>query len=133
LRILCAGRHALPSVAQPSAPAGPTLAPVWPTAKPFPTVDAGMLQPLARRSGIDRDSIVVFHGYAAALGFWLMSLYRHADVRMLDCSRETWRAGGRPWSRSTGQPVTSAYQIGGQDPRVRADRAAVEEAIPRPR
>jgi hypothetical protein len=33
-------------------------------------------------------SVVVFHGYAPALGFWLMKLHRHQDVRILDCSRD---------------------------------------------
>jgi thiosulfate/3-mercaptopyruvate sulfurtransferase len=98
----------------------------------YRTADADALQQLARRSGIDRDSTVVFYGYAPALGFWLMTLYGHPDVRILDCSRATWRAGGRPWSSSRSQPTASAYLIGNQNPRVRADRAAVAEAIGRP-
>lgn len=98
----------------------------------YRTTDSGALQRLARRSGIDRDSTVVFYGYAPALGFWLMNLYGHADVRILDCSRETWRASGRPWSSSSSQLIATAYQIRNQNPRVRADRAAVADAIGRP-
>jgi len=30
------------------------------------------------------------------MGFWLMKLYGHADARILDCSRDTWRGEGRP-------------------------------------
>ena len=98
----------------------------------YRTTDSGALQRLARRSGIDRDSTVVFYGYAPALGFWLMNLYGHADVRILDCSRETWRASGRPWSSSRSQLIATAYQIRNQNPRVRADRAVVADAIGRP-
>ena len=34
---------------------------------------------LLARSGIGPRSLVVFHGYAPALGFWLMKLYGHQD------------------------------------------------------
>ena len=54
------------------------------------------LERLVARSGIDPDSTVVFYGYAPAVGVWLMKLYGHPDVRILDCSRDTWRAGGYP-------------------------------------
>src|SRR6201989_3001567 len=39
---------------------------------------------LLARSGIGPRSVVVFHGYAPALGFWLMKLHCHQDVRILD-------------------------------------------------
>ena len=34
----------------------------------------------------------MFYGYAPAMGFWLMKLYGHQDVRILDCSRDAWQA-----------------------------------------
>src|SRR4029077_5306603 len=46
------------------------------------------LERLGARSGISPDSTVVFYGYAPALGLWLMKLYGHPDVRILDCSRD---------------------------------------------
>ena len=51
---------------------------------------------LLASSGIEPDTTVVFHGYAPALGFWLMKLHGHQDARILDCSRDAWpvrRAG----------------------------------------
>ncbi|MGH3420896.1 MAG: sulfurtransferase, partial [Streptosporangiaceae bacterium] len=51
---------------------------------------------LLATSGIGLHSTVVLHGYAPALGFWLMKLYGHQDVRILDCSRDTWRDEGYP-------------------------------------
>src|SRR6516164_8489616 len=67
------------------------------------------LERLVARSGIDLDSTVVFYGYAPALGLWLMRLYGHPDVRILDCSRDTWRAGGYSWSTDAGQPPTGGF------------------------
>ncbi len=62
------------------------------------------LQALVARSGIGPDSTVVFYGYAPAVGFWLMRLYGHRDVRILDCSRDTWQAGGLPRSSVASEP-----------------------------
>jgi thiosulfate/3-mercaptopyruvate sulfurtransferase len=57
---------------------------------------------------------------------------RHPDVRILDCSRDTWRAGGYPWSTTASVPPTGGFRLGGEDPGIRADRAAVREAIGQP-
>ena len=57
----------------------------------YRTVGTAALEQLMERSGIGPDSTVVFYGYAPALGLWLMRLYGHRDVRILDCSRDTWR------------------------------------------
>jgi thiosulfate/3-mercaptopyruvate sulfurtransferase len=94
--------------------------------------DATALQQLFARSGIRSDSTVVFYGYAPALGFWLMKLYGHADVRILDCSRDTWQGEDRPRSATVAEPLASGYMVCGQDGRLRADHAAVRDAIADP-
>ncbi len=90
------------------------------------------LERLVARSGIGPDSTVVFYGYGPALGAWLMTLYGHPDVRIPDCSRDTWRAGGYPWSTAASEPPAGGFCLGGEDSRIRADRAAVRAAIGRP-
>ena len=90
------------------------------------------LQRLVARSGIGPDSTVVFYGYAPALGVWLMKLYGHSDVRILDCSRDTWRAGGYPRSTAASEPPAGGYCLGGQDGGIRADQVAVHDAIAQP-
>jgi len=95
-------------------------------------VDSASLERIVARSGIRPDSTVVFYGYAPALGLWLMKLYGHPDVRILDCSRQTWRAGGHPWSTAASEPPAGRFGLGHQDPRLRADQAAVRDAIGQP-
>jgi thiosulfate/3-mercaptopyruvate sulfurtransferase len=90
------------------------------------------LEHLVARSGIGPESTVVFYGYAPALGLWLMQLHGHPDVRILDCSRDTWRAEGRPWSTAASQPAAGRFRPGEQGPGLRADRATVHEAIGQP-
>jgi thiosulfate/3-mercaptopyruvate sulfurtransferase len=98
----------------------------------YRTVGTAALERLVARSGIGPRSTVVFYGYAPTLGMWLMKLYGHADVRILNCSRDTWRAAGHPWSTAAGKPPASGYRLGSEDHRIRADRAAVQDAAGRP-
>ena len=98
----------------------------------YRTAGTATLERLVARSGIGPDSTVVFYGYAPALGLWLLKLHGHLDVRILDCSRDTWRAEGHPWSSVNSEPPASGYRLGGEDRRIRADRAAVHDAIGQP-
>jgi len=99
----------------------------------YHTVDTAALERLVTSSGIEPDSTVVCYGYAPALGLWLMKLYGHRDVRILNCSRDAWRAGGHPWSTTASEPTPkSGWHLGDADPRLRADLAAVREAIGQP-
>jgi thiosulfate/3-mercaptopyruvate sulfurtransferase len=92
-------------------------------------VDRAALERLIERSGISRDSDVVFYGYAPAMGFWLMKLYGHAQVRILDAARATWQREGRPWSTDTDQPTRTRYPLPEEDHRIRASQALLESAI----
>ena len=92
-------------------------------------IDAVAVERLLARSGIGPESTVVCYGYAPAMGFWLMKLYGHADVRILDCSRDAWQNAGRPVSSSATNPDAASYPLPAADGRLRADRAAVQEAI----
>ena len=85
-------------------------------------VDSAALEQLVARSGIDSDSTVVFYGYAPALGFWLMTLYGHGHLHILDCSRDTWRSDGRPWSTSATRTVPGTFRLGGGPVPIRAHR-----------
>ncbi len=87
------------------------------------------IEDLMARSGIRPDSTVVVYGYAPAMGLWLLKLYGHADVRILDGARATWQDEGRPWTSAAASPVTPRYLLPGQDDRIRATQRRVEEAI----
>lgn len=98
----------------------------------YQLADAAATQQLFARSGIRPDSTVVFYGYAPAMGFWLMKLYGHADVRILDCSRDTWQREDHPRSSTAAEPAATGYILGAQDDRLRADHAAVRASIADP-
>ncbi len=71
---------------------------LWHVYQDLKDADYGLVETAVLESlvvlGDTTRSTVVFYGYARAMGFRLMTLYGHADVRILECSRETWRAEG---------------------------------------
>ncbi len=98
----------------------------------YQLVDKAAIESLVARSGIDRDSTVVFYGYGPAMGFWVMKLYGHADVRILDCSRGAWQSEGRPWTKEVATPPATSYGLPDEDKRVRANQRRVQAAIDDP-
>jgi hypothetical protein len=93
--------------------------------------DHESLMTLFSRSGISSDTTVVFYGYAPAMGVWLLKACGHCDARILDCSRETWRRDGHPWSTTTPEASPGTYVVSSLNTGVRAERADVELAIAR--
>jgi thiosulfate/3-mercaptopyruvate sulfurtransferase len=87
------------------------------------------IEALLVRAGVTPGSTVVFYGYAPAMGFWLMKLYGHADVRILNCTRQTWRNEGRAWTADAATPTGATYPISAPDERIRADAPRVRDAI----
>jgi thiosulfate/3-mercaptopyruvate sulfurtransferase len=100
-----------------------------PEYRPAGAADLGRL---IARSGIGPDSTVVCYGYAPALAFWIMKLHGQRAVRILDCSRDTWRAEGRPWSTTATAVAPGGIAAGGADESIRASLEAVRTAIGRP-
>jgi thiosulfate/3-mercaptopyruvate sulfurtransferase len=87
------------------------------------------LERLLSRSGVEPDTTLVFYGYGAALGFWLMKAHDHKDVRMLDGPREKWAQAGGEWSTDVPEPAESSYALGSPSAGVFTSQAAVEAAI----
>ncbi|HEY1355206.1 MAG TPA: rhodanese-like domain-containing protein [Solirubrobacterales bacterium] len=92
-------------------------------------IDESGLRSLLERSGVSRETTLVFYGYGAALGFWLMSARGHPDVRMLDGPREQWAESGRDWSDEATEVERTSYELGPWDPAISASREDVEDAI----
>ena len=81
------------------------------------------------RSGIGPDTTVVFYGYGAFLGFWLMKAHGHRDDRMLDGARDEWEKAGGAWSAEVPTPPGTSYQLPVQDVNLLTSRAEIERRI----
>jgi thiosulfate/3-mercaptopyruvate sulfurtransferase len=86
-------------------------------------VSAGELQELLRKSGVTPDTTVVFYGYGAHLGFWLLTSHGHERVRLMDGSREQWKMSEREWSADVPAFARSQYTL----PKQRAFFSALED------
>lgn len=95
-------------------------------------VGADAIEGLVERSGIAPGSVVVFYGYAPAMGFWLMKLFGHRQARILNTARATWQREGRPWSTEQAGPTPTRYPLPAEDDRVRARQPQVQQAIDDP-
>src|SRR5260370_20618013 len=78
-------------------------------------VSAAELQDLLRKPGVTPDTMVVFYGYGAHLGFWLLKSHGHDRVRLMDGSREQWKAAGKNSSTAVPTPARSQYALAAQD------------------
>jgi thiosulfate/3-mercaptopyruvate sulfurtransferase len=99
----------------------------------YTPVGRAELERLLSRSGISPDTTLVFYGYGAALGVWLMQAHGHADVRMLAGPREEWTEAGGGWSADVPEPPESSYPLAEAKADTLASRSAAEAAIGDPR
>lgn len=92
-------------------------------------VDAVAIRALFERSGISPEQTLVFYGYAPSLAFWVMKVYRHSDVRILNVARAVWRDEGRPWTTAPASVEPTHYPLPDEDHSIRADLEDVRHAI----
>jgi thiosulfate/3-mercaptopyruvate sulfurtransferase len=98
----------------------------------YKPVGRSELEDLLSRSNIAPEHTLVFYGYGAALGFWLMKAHAHQDVRMLVGSRAQWPQTGGAWSTQAPTPAASSYPLVPADPELLVSRTAVEAALSEP-
>ncbi|MBI4288677.1 MAG: sulfurtransferase [Chloroflexi bacterium] len=91
---------------------------------------------LMSRSGIAEDSAVVLYGDGlnrhATWAFFVMKLFGHKDVRLLNGGKKKWEKEGRPLTRKRTSVTPTRYQVQGTDPSVRATREEVLRVIGKP-
>src|SRR5258708_30983217 len=78
-------------------------------------VSAAELQDLLRKSGVTPDTMVVFYGYGAHLGSWLLKSHGHDRVRFMDGSRGQGEAAGKNWSSTVQTAARATHALARQD------------------
>jgi thiosulfate/3-mercaptopyruvate sulfurtransferase len=95
--------------------------------------DQTRVEAMLSDAGISNDNVVVIYGglqnLVAAMAFWMLKIYGHADMRLLDGGRQKWLAEGRP--TSTEKPNIQPTQYMAQEPdwTLRADKEYVLNVI----
>jgi thiosulfate/3-mercaptopyruvate sulfurtransferase len=74
---------------------------------------------LMSSKGIGRDTTVVLYGdnfnWWAAYALWVLKLFGHPDVRLLDGGRAAWAAAGKELTTEKSAPVRADYPITARD------------------
>ncbi len=100
-------------------------------------VDGEKFAEVMSRRGIGRDTTIVVYGdksnWWAAYALWVISLFGHEDVRLLDGGRAKWIAEGRPMTRDVSTPTPVEYPVVERsDAQIRAFKDEVLAHLGRP-
>ena len=91
---------------------------------------------LMSRSGIGNDTTVVLYGdnnnWFATYAFWLLKMYGHQDVRLMDGGRQKWLDEGRPLTTEVPQVEPASYTARDLDSSLRALRGDVQAHLDNP-
>jgi len=89
------------------------------------------VEALLSASGIANDTHVVLYGdnnnWFAAYALWLLELYGHQDVSLMDGGRVKWLVEKRPTTKALPSPPATAYKADAANPALRAKRDDVIE------
>jgi thiosulfate/3-mercaptopyruvate sulfurtransferase len=79
---------------------------------------------LMASSGIDKHTTVILYGdnnnWFAAYAFWLLKIYGHEDVRLINGGRKKWVDEGRPLTTEVPRYERTVYRAEEPDLRIRA-------------
>jgi thiosulfate/3-mercaptopyruvate sulfurtransferase len=94
------------------------------------------LQELLRASGIRNDDLIVLYGdnnnWFAAYAYWILTLYGHRRLKLMDGGRKKWILEGRPLTQAVPTYPRSDYVVGPRDETYRARRQVVLERLADP-
>lgn len=82
------------------------------------------LEELLSKSGISNDDTIVLYGdnnnWFAAFAFWILKMYGHENVVLLDGGRKKWLADGRELTTQEENPAPSQYKAQNYNGEIRA-------------
>ncbi|MGH2402916.1 MAG: sulfurtransferase, partial [bacterium] len=91
------------------------------------------LEALLSRSGTTNDSTIVLYGdnnnWFATFAFWLLRMYGHKDLKIMNGGRKKWMDEGRPHTTAAPAVTPSAYRAKEPEWGLRALRDLVREYV----
>src|SRR3990172_957113 len=94
------------------------------------------IETLLARSNIENNSTIVVYGTRrngyATFALWLLKIYGHKDVRVMNGNRDMWIAEGRPLTKEIPALTSSTYHASEPDWSIRALRDQVLDSISKP-
>ena len=96
-------------------------------------LSADDLEELASKSGISNDDTIILYGdnnnWFAAFAFWILKMYGHQDVRLMDGGRKKWVAENGELTTAQENPEASQYKAQELDSSLRSNVSEVLRII----
>ncbi len=93
------------------------------------------LEKLLGQSGISSDDTIVLYGdnnnWFAAYAFWVLEMYGHRSLKLMDGGRKKWLEEGRPTTKDAPSPVPTTYKASEPNLALRAKRDQVLQSLGR--
>jgi thiosulfate/3-mercaptopyruvate sulfurtransferase len=93
------------------------------------------LEKLLGQAGVTNSDTIVFYGdnnnWFAAYAFWVLEMYGHPDLKLMDGGRKKWLDENRPTTKDKPQPAASTYSASEPNTAIRAMREEVLQAMGR--
>ena len=91
------------------------------------------LERLLSDAGVGNDDTIVLYGdnnnWFAAYAFWLLEMYGHKDIKLMDGGRKKWVDENRPNTKDVPKPAKSSYKASEPKAELRAKRDQVLAAL----
>ncbi len=99
-------------------------------------INKDQFEALASQSGIANDSTVILYGdnnnWFAAYVFWMMKMYGHEDVKLMNGGRKKWMDEGKPTTTEPPSVTPSSYKAREVDNSLRAFYQNVSDNLGKP-
>jgi len=91
------------------------------------------IEQLLSAAGVSNNDTVVLYGdnnnWFAAYAFWLLRMYGHQQLKLMDGGRKKWLDEGRATTKDAAKPAKASYKASGPDLSLRAKRDDVVGAL----
>ncbi|HXH21175.1 MAG TPA: sulfurtransferase [Dehalococcoidia bacterium] len=91
------------------------------------------LEKLLSESGISNDDTIVLYGdnnnWFAAYAFWVLEMYGHRNLKLMDGGRKKWLDENRPITKDVPTPAKTSYKASEPNAELRAKREQVLASI----
>jgi thiosulfate/3-mercaptopyruvate sulfurtransferase len=91
------------------------------------------LEELLGNAGISNDDTIVLYGdnnnWFAAYAFWVLEMYGHKNLKLMDGGRKKWADENRPMTKDVPSPATASYKAKSAEQKLRARRDDVLKAL----
>jgi len=99
-------------------------------------ITQGELEKLMSASGISSDDTIILYGdnnnWFAAYAFWVLEMYGHKGLKLMDGGRKKWLEESRPTTKDEPSVTRSTYKASEPNQALRAKRDQVLAALGRP-